>query len=159
MSLFRTYLMGIVSAAMVVALAQALTPEGTVKKVGRLVGGIVLLLAVVKPLIGLSAGGNTVPVADWLVLPAQTEEDGEQAVLKELIVQRTAEYIEDKGHALGMNCTAQVTVTEGEGGWPQPWSVEITGSWTGEKQRALAKTIEEELAIPVERQSFREETP
>lgn len=34
MSLFRTYLMGIVSAAMVVALAQALTPEGTVKRSG-----------------------------------------------------------------------------------------------------------------------------
>ena len=44
MSWFRTYLMGVVSAAMVVALAQALTPEGAVKKIGRLVGGIVLLL-------------------------------------------------------------------------------------------------------------------
>lgn len=159
MSWFRTYLMGVVSAAMVVALAQALTPEGAVKKIGRLVGGIVLLLAVMKPLIGLSADEKTVPVADWLAPPTQAEEEGEQAVLKELIVQRTAEYIEDKGHALGVDCTARVTVTEGEGGWPQPWSVEIVGSWTGEGKTALAKTIEEELAIPAERQSFREETP
>lgn len=159
MSLFRTYLMGIVSAAMVVALAQALTPEGAVKKIGRLVGGIVLLLAVVKPLTGLFNDGKTVPVADWLAPPVQAEEDGEQAVLKELIVQRTAEYIEDKGHTLGVNCTAQVTVAEGEGGWPQPWSVEIVGSWTGEGRSALEKTIEEELAIPAERQSFWEETP
>lgn len=159
MSWFRTYLMGVVSAAMVVAMAQALTPEGAVKKIGRLVGGIVLLLAVMKPLVGLSADGKTVPVADWLAPPTQAEEEGEQAMLKELIVQRTAEYIEDKGHALGVDCTARVTVAEGEGGWPQPWSVEVVGSWTGEGKNALAKTIEEELAIPAERQSFREETP
>lgn len=159
MSWFRTYLMGVVSAAMVVALAQALTPEGAVKKIGRLVGGVVLLLAVMKPLIGLSANEKTVPVADWLTPPTQAEEDGGQEVLKELIAQQTGAYIEDKGHTLGVNCTARVTVTEGEGGWPQPWSVEVVGSWTGKGRSALEKTIEEELAIPAERQNFWEETP
>lgn len=159
MSWFRTYLMGVVSAAMVVALAQALTPEGAVKKIGRLVGGVVLLLAVMKPLIGLPVNEKTVPVADWLTPPTQAEEDGGQEVLKELIAQQTGAYIEDKGHILGVNCTARVTVTEGEGGWPQPWSVEVVGSWTGEGRSALEKTIEEELAIPAERQNFWEETP
>lgn len=159
MSLFRTYLMGVVAAAMAVALAQALTPEGAVKKIGRLVGGIVLLLAVVKPLNGLIVGGGTVPVAGWLSPSVQTEEDDGQGVLKELIARQTGAYIEDKGHALGVECTAQVIVVEGEGDWPYPWSVEVTGSWTREGQSALAEVIEEELAIPAERQSFREETP
>ena len=45
----RSWLLGVTAAALAVALAQALTPEGTVKKVGRLVGGMVLLLAVAKP--------------------------------------------------------------------------------------------------------------
>lgn len=159
MNLFRSYLMGVVSAAMAVAIAQALTPEGTVKRIGRLVGGIVLLLAVVKPLAGLSAGGQALPVADWLAPPVQTEEDGAQAVLKELIARQTGAYIEDKGRTLGIKCTAQVAVAEGDGGWPRPWSAEVEGSWTGEGQRALARIMEEELAIPAERQSFREETP
>ncbi len=159
MSLFRTYLMGVVAAAMAVALAQALTPDGTVKKIGRLVGGIVLMLAIVKPLTGLSAGEAPLPVADWLVPPVHEEENEGEVLLKELIAQQTGAYIEDKGHALGVNCTAQVTVAEGEGGWPHPWSVEIVGSWTGEGRVTLEKTIEEDLAIPAERQSFQEETP
>ena len=53
MSFLREWLLGVTAAALAVALAQALTPEGTVKKLLRITGGLVLLLAVVRPLKGL----------------------------------------------------------------------------------------------------------
>ena len=48
----KNWLLGITAAALAVSLAQALTPEGTVKKIGRLVGALVLLLAALRPLAG-----------------------------------------------------------------------------------------------------------
>ena len=45
MGLVRQWLLGVTCTAMVLALAQALAPEGSVKKVCRLAGGLALLLA------------------------------------------------------------------------------------------------------------------
>ena len=41
MELLRQWLVGVTCAAMIIALADSLTPSGTVRKVGKLVGGLV----------------------------------------------------------------------------------------------------------------------
>lgn len=46
MELLRQWLVGITCAAMIVALADSLTPSGTVRKIGRMAGGLLLLVAV-----------------------------------------------------------------------------------------------------------------
>ena len=51
MELLRQWLVGVTCAAMIIALADSLTPSGTVRKVGKLVGGLVLLLAVLQPVL------------------------------------------------------------------------------------------------------------
>ena len=51
MELLRQWLVGVTCAAMIIALADSLTPPGTVRKVGKLVGGLVLLLAVLQPVL------------------------------------------------------------------------------------------------------------
>lgn len=62
----KNWLLGITAAALAVSLAQALTPEGTVKKIGRLVGALVLLLAALRPLAGW---GGTLPETFMLRSP------------------------------------------------------------------------------------------
>ena len=155
--MLKEWLLGVTAAALAVALAQALTPEGTVKKIGRLVGGLVLLLAATRPLLELG------PV-DWrgleILSPAMTaEEAGEsgQEVMKSLIAQKAGAYIVDKGQSLGLRCEARVGVAQDSSGWPVPWEAEISGVWTAEQKRSLSRTVEEELGIPAQRQSFREE--
>ena len=145
-------------AALAVALAQALTPEGAVKKVGRLVGGLVLLLAVVRPLGKLELDGLAVAAANMGSL-AGTEERAGEKVMKTLIVEKVGAYIVDKGSALGVDCQASVTVRADETGWLVPWAVEITGDLTAEQERRLSQAVEEELSIPAQRQSFRKEVP
>lgn len=158
MSLLREWILGMVAAALALALAQALTPEGTVKQIGRLVGGLVLALAVLKPVLTLEQG--ELPL--WESLPggvtqAQTAQTGEE-VLKTLIAQKAGAYIVDKGQSLGCEVTAaSVTVALEPSGWPVPWSVQITGSWTEAQRQALSRAVEEDLAIPGERQSYQEE--
>lgn len=157
MSALRDWLLGVVAAAMAVALAQALTPEGAVKRIGRLAGGLVLLLAVVKPVGDLAAGRLTLP---GLALPTLGTEEAGQAgeeVMKSLIAQKVGAYIVDKGRELGLSCEATVTVAEGASDWPVPWEAEIRGSWSEEQRQALSRAVEEELDIPAQRQSFREE--
>ena len=157
MSFLREWLLGVTAAALAVALAQALTPEGTVKKTVRLAGGLVLLLAVVNPLKGFTPAampqpGDLVPSVDNA--PTAGEE-----VMKTLIAQKVGADIVDKGSELGCPCTAQVTVAQDENGWPIPWSVELWGQWTDKGKKELSQAIAEELDIPAQRQSFREEMP
>lgn len=157
MSFLRQWLLGVTAAALAVALAQALTPEGTVKKLLRLMGGLVLLLAVVRPLKSLAPAALPDPGA--LTPSVETAETAGEEVMKTLIAQKVGAYIVDKGSALGCPCTAQVTVAEDGSGWTVPWSVQVRGQWTAEGKKELSRLIARELNIPVERQTFLEETP
>lgn len=157
MSFLKTWLLGVTAAALAVALAQALTPEGTVKKLLGLIGGLVLLLTVVRPLKGLAPAALPDPGA--LVPSVETAETAGEEAMKTLIAQKVGAYIVDKGDRLGCPCTAQVTVAEDGSGWAVPWSVEVRGQWTAGGKRELSQAIAQELDIPVERQTFLEETP
>lgn len=153
----KDWLLGITACALAVSLAQALTPEGTVKKVGRLVGGLVLLLAAVRPFFALDVGELAVFGAQ--TAPAQQAGTWDSEATKTLIAEKTAAYIVDKGTALGCTVAVQVRVENDENGWPVPWSAEISGTWTGPQRQALSQALEEELNIPPDRQSFKEEEP
>lgn len=157
MSFLREWLLGVTAAALAIALAQSLTPEGTVKKVGKLVGGLVLLLAVVGPVARIDLTALT---DFWTTSAYETEgaARGGEEVLKILIAQKTGAYIVDKGQSLGCRVTeAEVTVAGDESGWPVPRSVVVKGDWTAEQREELSRVIEEELDIPPARQVFQKE--
>ena len=157
MTVLREWLLGVTAAALAISLAQSLTPEGTVKKVGKLVGGLVLLLAVVRPVAQIDPAALA---GLWTAsgYEAQAATQGGEEVLKILIAQKTGAYIVDKGQSLGCRVTeAQVTVAGDDGGWPVPWSVVVKGDWTLEQREELSRIIAEELAIPAARQLFQKE--
>ena len=149
---FKNWLMGIVAAALAVSLAQAMTPEGPVRKVGRLVGGMVLLLAVARPLLRLEPAMTAMAQLPGAEVSRVRIEEGGEEMMKTLIAQKAGAYIVDKGSALGCVCAAKVTVATDDTGWPVPWLTVCCSCL-----RALARAIAEDLAIPAERQSFREE--
>lgn len=157
MSFLRQWLLGVTAAALAVALAQALTPEGTVKKLLRFIGGLVLLLAVVEPLKGFVPAA--LPEPGELAPSVETAETAGEEVMKTLIAQKVGAYIVDKGDQLGCPCTAQVTVAEDENGWAIPWAAEMRGKWTAKGREELSRLLAQELNIPAQRQTFLEETP
>lgn len=158
MGILKDWLLSVTTAALAVALAQALTPEGAVKKIGALVGGMVLLLVMVKPVMSLDMEALTALTGDYTAQNWEENDQGEQ-MMKSLIAEKTSAYIVDKGAALGLACAAAVEVEPDGSGWPVPWTAEISGSFTPEQRAALGKILEEELGIPASRQSFREVTP
>lgn len=159
--LIRNWLLGITCAAMVLALAESLAPEGSVKRVCRLAGGLVLLLAAIGPVVKLDEGKLARLTRDYHV---EAEEYGEeltrqQEILYEsIIAEECAAYILDKAEKLGISCRAEVTVAW-QDGVPQPHTAIIAGTWTAQQHEALCGIIESELGIDRALQYYEEKEP
>ena len=159
MEWIKDWLLGVACAAMIVTLAQRLTPAGAAGKIGRLTGGLVLLLAAVQPVLRVDPAAILDAAAGYgqawsAQAPASLEETTGQ-LLKTIIAQRTGAYIVDKAAGLGAACQVEVTVGEQTGdGYPLPESVVITGALTADQQAALTQQIAAELDIPADRQIY-----
>lgn len=155
--MLKQWILGITCAAVIAAAAEALAPPGRVKKAGRLAVGLLVLLAVVKPLGGLDfdvlAGALASYRPDRAACEAALEEKS-GAVLKTIIEEKTGAYISDKAEALGMNCAAEVTYYYGPDGEVRPEAVVVRGEFTENQQVQLSRVLEGELGIPAQRQRF-----
>ena len=155
----KQWLMGVIAAAILCTIAQDLSPKGSVKQVGRLVCAMVLLCAVLSPVktLDIAAGGQW--LTDYRAALADSRatrtEQGE-GIQMAGIAEKYRAYIESKGAQLGLDCRARVDCRE-EGGICVPDRVEVTGDLAQGDWDGLRRCLEEELGVPPERQSFREE--
>lgn len=159
MEIIRTWLISVTVAAMVIAGAEALMPSGSVKRVGKLTGGLILVLGILQPLVTMDYEDLYEMVT---ALPAgairqETLEESTYGSMKGIIEEELSAYIVDKGKQLGADCAAQVVCTLGEGEVPVPTRVTITGTLTQEQKKALSIYLEEEMGIPWEAQIYRSE--
>ena len=121
--LIREWLMGVTGAAVLAALVQAVTPEGGVKQVGKLVCGLVLIAAVLTPL-------GRVEATDFSLMPeydeqrAQLQEETEEQ-MKTIIEQRLGAYSMDKARQLGLSAEVQVMCAPDEAGAFLPQQVTL----------------------------------
>lgn len=162
MTALRQWLLGVACTALVLAAAEGLAPNGSVKKVCRLAGGLALLLAAVGPLLRLDSG-LIARAAEEYRAASQSYEEGlaekSNLLYQTIIEDNTAAYIVDKAEELGILCQAEVTCSNDENGVPCPWEVTARGVWTEEKRAALSRLLEDDLGIPPQRQHFEEELP
>ncbi len=163
MGLVRQWLLGVTAAALVLALAEALAPEGGAKKVCRLAGGLALLLAAVGPVMGILDGSAITRAVDGWKNRAQSyalelEEQRDQFYLT-VIEEETAAYVMDKAREFGFECAAEVTWSYDEDGVPCPWEVTARGAWTEQQRGSLEALLEEELGVPAQRQYYEEIQP
>ena len=151
----RTWLLGIIAAGMIVGILYALLPRGRKKAVAHTVGGMALLLVIVRPLLGLDLTELALRYEDYRQqIQALTEEyrrsgDAEFAAL---IADKTAAYIASKGEDMGIPCTVQVT-TEQREGVPYP----ATATLDVPREEALSAWISETLDIDRAHQFWRED--
>ena len=149
----RGWLTSVIYTAMVIAVAENMAPPGGMKKIVSMIGGLVLLIMLVKPLDKLEMGFLQPSYDSYVrgveMRQAELEKDGLQE-LERLIEQQAAAYILDKAKRLGLDCQVTVRCKVGEEGVPYPHRVTIQGTVSEE----LKKWIEEELGIPTERQVF-----
>ena len=155
----RGWLLALIAASLLCALAGALMPSGGVKQVGRLVCGLTLLAAILQPLAGLDMAEVQQWLADYFAALELRETELEETVdgqMKVIIDQRCAAYIVDKAAQLGLTCEARVECRAEGNGVYLPVRAEVSGT-LGEAGRArLASAIAEDLGIPKEEQIYLE---
>ena len=162
MGVVRQWLLGVACTALVLAAADSLAPEGSVKKICRLAGGLALLLAAVSPLLRLDSGVLSNALERHQALIQHYEETlAEQNNLfyQTIIEESTAAYIVDKAEEMGISCQAEVTFSYDEDGVPCPWEVTAWGDWTDETRAALERLLEDDLGVPPQRQHYEERLP
>jgi len=156
MGALREWLTSVVVVSVLLAVVQTLIPEGTVRKIGTFTGGLILLVTLLQPLLGVDFEALELRLEQSRETVEQRQQELEQAgerELAELIERQTAAYIWDKADALGLDLSAEVRVERGPEGIPLPVSATLTGTYS----EALSVYLERELGIPRERQVWHED--
>ena len=86
-------------------LAQTLVPEGTVRKITSFIGGLLLLLVMLQPLLRTDLGSLRIHAEDYAAAFEERQaelESAENEALAQGIAERTAAYISDKANTLGL---------------------------------------------------------
>ena len=152
MSLLKTWLFGVIAAAMALSILYALVPKGALLTIAKCTGGLIMLLVVVRPLLALDPAALHIRYEEWDRLIGQQTEayTAENQQKMEAIIQKeTAAYISEKAAQLGLNCHPRVEVTW-RGGVPYPGSVTLDMA----ENRALSAILEEDLGIPPSEQHW-----
>ena len=159
MELIRTWLIGVTCVAMILALADGITPKGSVKRVCKMAGGAVLLLTAIGPVAKLE-DADIPRITEKYQTRAEeyrmalSEENN--SLYESIIAEETAAYILDKAKELGMQCHVSVTVGWESDGTARPAGVSLFGTWTQTQKEQLCGIVEADLGIPKELQYFKE---
>ena len=160
MGAVRSWLLAVIAVSLLCAVAEALMPSGAVKRVGRLVCGLVLVGAILSPAARLDVDGGRRWLERYLFSVQAREAELEHEVngqMKIIIEQEYAAYILDKAAQLGLDCTVRVECGLSEEGLYLPVRTEVAGPMTAEVQGRLIRTIAEDLGVPPEAQIYMEE--
>lgn len=152
MTFFRSWLLGVVACAMLVSIAEQLVQNSTLRRAVRFAGGLLLLLALLRPLAQQTLSLPDDTLSAYRDAVAQLEESLSRAQYDALdadISDRTRAYIEDKADELGLSIRAEVE-TERVDGVPLPVAVTLHG---GENE-ALSAWLARELGIAKEKQRW-----
>ena len=157
MEFMRTWILSVTISAMIIAVAESMMPEGTVKKVAKLTGGLVLMLGILQPIVrmdydDLFLAANGLP--DISVQAQETQKSGNQEILKSIIEEELSAYVLDKAEKMGCSCEVEFHCIPGESGTPMPESVKVRGQLTAQQRSAMQALLAEDLGIPKEQQTY-----
>ena len=74
MSLLKTWLFGVIAAAMALSILYALVPKGALLTIAKCTGGLIMLLVVVRPLLALDPAALHIRYEEWDRLIGQQTE-------------------------------------------------------------------------------------
>lgn len=155
MTALKAYFLRLVLCGFLVALTGALFRGKRSGRVLALCGGCLLILTAVEPLarVDLSKLPDLVTGMTGIERMEQAREKND-AILRRLVEEQTAAWITEQAEALGLDLECSVTArAEGESVFV-PDSVVLTGSWTEGQRTAMTARLEQELAIPSQRQQW-----
>lgn len=155
METLRNWLGATVVVTMLLSVAQRLIPDGSIQKIASLIGGLILLVTILQPLLCVDIQRLELQLNTYqrqLEMRQEELENEQKTELAGIIAEQTEAYISDKADELGNPVLVQVKTAIGEDGFPLPVSVTVWGTYSD----ALSAYVEEELGIRKERQTWYE---
>lgn len=153
MEWLRGWLLSILTVSLLCALAEALMPEGAVRRVGRLACGLALLWGVLWPCTRFRfvPGDRAETWRQELEKEGSAMEERLNTDMKRIIEERCGAYIQSKGEQRGRSWSVRV-FCRSEDGLFLPDRAEIPGGLSAEEQEEISRLLETDLGIPPERQ-------
>ena len=156
METVRSYLISLVAVCMIAVLASVLVHGSPINKFVRFIGGILVLLVAVSPLLSVDTeklSERLKEICEANSFDTSAVEEKTHSVLSEHIKKTTETYIENKAAELGAAIQAEVTLTNDE--YPVPHKVRILGTLTAEQISSLAAYLTDSLGIAPENQEWK----
>lgn len=158
MGWLRTWLLSVLTVSLLCALAEAMMPEGAVRRVGKLVCGLALLCGVLWPVVQTKPFLGPEWSQTWALELEREQSRLEERLgsdMKRIIEANCDAYIQDKAAQRNRSWKVHVVCRE-ENGLYVPDRAEVYGSLSAEEHRELTRLLAEDLGIPPERQDRRD---
>lgn len=152
----RQWLVSLTAAAILLGAAESLVTQGSVRRVLRLAGGVVLMILLLRPLSGIAGNFPQLSIDGFRQETEQREEElkkQQEEAVGGLIESELGSYIWDKEQSLGLDYPVSVSTRPGAGGGSVPDRVSIDGPFHQE----LSDWLTTELGLGPECQIWREE--
>lgn len=157
MEFMRSWIISITVSAMIIALAEGMMPSGTVKKIGKLTGGLVLMLGILQPIVRMdyeelfqAANG----LSEITLEEQAKQQEGNEEMMKSIIEDELSAYVLDKAQSLGISCRVSVHCVAGEGGVSVPEKAEVRGCLSREERQQMEQVLSKDLGILKEKQTY-----
>ena len=150
---FRVWLIGLLSVSLILTVLSTLLPEGSVKKIAGVTGGLVLLLVVLRGIVRLDLSNIRLSYdscAREISRQMERYREKNRSQLEELIAHRTAAYISEQAQTFGLMCSPQVETEQTEEGVFVPVSVTMDIPY----HAGLSQIVAEDMGIDAQHQKW-----
>ena len=150
------YPLSVVASAMLLSLVQSILPKGPVRRIGGFVGGLLVIIAVLSPVVDVDYDALARSITRFQVEAEDIEASvsvSNRELMSGIIKQQCETYIWDKANKLGADLEVTVTLSEDE--YPSPIYVALTGKFTQEQRNLITEYIARDIGVPVQRQEWK----
>lgn len=155
MSALRTYLLSVAAASLLCGVVLSLLPKGGIRGIVRLLGAMLLIMAVVSPVLKLDTETISVELDNIHTYASDIQEkslEESERLFSQLIKEQCEAYILDKAGRSVQELDVQIIM--GHDGYPHPVGVKLCGDLSSEDKRYISAVIEQDLGIPKQRQEW-----
>lgn len=153
----KKYLLSLVVIGFLGAVAQAMIPNGALKKCVGFASGLLLILYAVRPMSELEIKDIAQSIGRVQVSEKYSTsgiEADNRRIISGIIKEKCETYIWDKATQLGMHPSKIMVKISEDAAYPYPSGSRIQGEFTPMQKQHLSEFIEREFAITAENQEW-----
>ena len=157
MNAFRTWILSLMGASIIAAVAERLTPSGPVRRVTSFICGVMLAGILLRPILVLDRDELALSMSEYRSTTAEITGDWEakeNELLRPFIEEQCRAYILDEAQSLGLTgLDCAVRLKWRDESWV-PYEITLKGHASESEMKRLGERLDAELGVPKERQHW-----